>query len=222
MPNPPRSKITIDDVNSQFYQLKQINFVISDGYRYRLDWEKYDLHVRRSYEHMLEVRRNLHDQSNLPETQMVDLSCNEQQYLEAAFPGMGVMINMVGNTRYVEFLEIDSERQYQERQYRERQYRERQHQYTEQDLRNAEEFYMEALEKCDIIDENGKNCGDYFTATKNYDIVYRRFVSNGNVYYRDEYNDLWTCGHSYVGHLKDDGITIDYDNLFIISRDAWE
>lgn len=176
MPNPPRTKITIEDVNVQFYQLSEINYIISDGYRYRLDWEKYHSCVRRAYEYMKEVEGNLPSWSAFLATQGVELDSHEQ-------------------------------------------YLERQHQ---QDLQNAREIYLDALEKCDIVDEDGKICGDYYRATKHYEMIYRRFVSDENVYYRDEYNDVWTCGHSYVGHLKDDGITIDYDNLFTIARDAWE
>jgi hypothetical protein len=45
MPN-PKSKVTIQEINSQFYQLSMIDSVSSNGYVYRLDIEEHDSNVQ--------------------------------------------------------------------------------------------------------------------------------------------------------------------------------
>jgi len=76
-------------------------------------------------------------------------------------------------------------------------------------LADARSDYLDVLEKCDIIDEDDKICGVYFTSNKEYKMVYRRFVYDGILYYRDNKNNLVSYLNSYRGHLKDDGETID-------------
>jgi hypothetical protein len=76
-------------------------------------------------------------------------------------------------------------------------------------LADARSNYLDVLEKCDIIDEDDKICGVYFTSNKEYKMVYRRFVYDGILYYRDNKNNLLSYLNSYRGHLKDDGETIE-------------
>lgn len=45
MPN-PKSKVTIQDINSQFYLLSMIDSVSSNGYIYRLDFEEHESNVQ--------------------------------------------------------------------------------------------------------------------------------------------------------------------------------
>jgi len=132
-------RISIEDLNSQFYQLSEVDFVISNGYCYKLDWDQYD--------------------------------------------------SIISHARQLVSDAVD-----------------------EENLRIAREFHLSTLEHCDIIDEDGKICGEYFTSKKEYKIFYWRFLTNGKVYYRDEYDNIWSYGNSYIGHLKDDGDTLVYDN----------
>lgn len=176
MPNPPRAKITLADLNSQFYQLSEVDFVIFNGYRYKLDLERYESNVRDAHRRVREIQNNSPGWNDFLLTQGVELNAHDQ-------------------------------------------YMQRQHQ---QALQVARENYLNALDKCDIIDEDGKICGEYFKTAKEYKIFCWRFIVDGDLYYRDEYDDLWSYGHSYVGHLKDDGITIDYDSLFVVASSVWE
>jgi len=79
----------------------------------------------------------------------------------------------------------------------------------ESSLAQARIDYLNALEKCNIVDEDEKICGEYFTSSKEYKIFYRRFIHNGKLYYRDDDNDLWSYLNSCRGRLKDDGETIE-------------
>jgi hypothetical protein len=75
---------------------------------------------------------------------------------------------------------------------------------TSEQYKLYHEEYIDSLEIYDIIDEDGKMCGEYSSKTKNYEIYYWRFVSEGKVYYYDHNRELWTYVNSYVGQLTCD------------------
>jgi hypothetical protein len=169
MPNPPRakprSKITGDRLCSQFYQLNQIDYIIFNKYRYKLDWESHNYYVRNARERIRVIQNDIDHFYNQ------DHLHNQNEFSDV-------------QTTHDEATRMEC------------------------DLANARMDYLDLLEKCDIIDEDGKICGEYFTSNKEYKIYYQRFIHNGKLYYRDDNNKLWSYLNSWRGCLKDDGETI--------------
>jgi hypothetical protein len=84
---------------------------------------------------------------------------------------------------------------------------------TQEQYKLYHEEYIDCLETYDIIDENGKMCGEYSSKTKNYEIYYWRFISEGKVYYYDNEREVWNYENCHVGRLTIDMLLIQDTNL---------
>jgi hypothetical protein len=71
---------------------------------------------------------------------------------------------------------------------------------SSEQTRHAHEQYLQVMFTYTLIDEDRKICGVYDISTKTFQMYLRRTVMpDGNIYYQDNDNHLWSYAGSYLG-----------------------
>ena len=135
MPN-PKVKFSIQEINTQYYELCPINSVTSEGYIYRLDINTHRVDAQNAREYLDTAR---HDFEN------------------------GII--------------------------------------TSEEYGRVNDEYLNEIYKYNLIDEDDRICGEYFTNTKTYEIFNKRIIVNGTVCYCDKDMYVTTYSGSLLGTL---------------------